>query len=178
MPQTLQKQFGQVWMQTAGKESPGAAAIQTITSQLPHIGAMYRDGYRDYIILHITEAIANYVAMLPSNRAVGVDAVISMGKTFADLPEVRHLSLTELKTFFHMAFARQSFGKLYGGFGYDTLVEWLKAYMDQRTDAIVDYREQMHTQFTNTEKATRSRADGDAWGLNELIQNIDKPANE
>lgn len=157
------------------------AAIQ---SGEPCIGELYRTqpgndcqhSAQQLVTLTVTEAIATYVSMLPASRAVAAEACIAMGKAFADLPEVRNLTLPELKTFLELAFKRQAFGKLYGGFGYDTLVEWLNAYFDERTEGIVQHRENQHLLATQSEKHRRDRQEGDAWAAGDLIsQNINTP---
>lgn len=166
----MRKQFAQDWQQASEHPTTRTAALEAVTAGHPCLGTLYKAGLHDLVVLHITEAVATYVSMLPNSRAVSAEAVIAMGKTFADLPEVRNLTLAELKTFMAFAFKRQAYGKLYGGFGYDTLVEWLQAYMAERTEVIVNYREQQHTQHTAPEKTRRNRSDGDAWGAQHLTE--------
>ena len=166
----MRKQFAQDWQQASEHPTTASAALEAVKTSAPHLGALYTAGLREVVVLHITEAVATYVSMLPTSRAVPAEAVIAIGKTFADLPEVRNLTLAELKTFMAFAFKRQAYGKLYGGFGYDTLLEWLQAYMAERTEAIVSYREQQHTAYTAGEKSRRNRQDGDAWGAQSLTE--------
>lgn len=161
----MRLQFARDWEQANELDTPGAAAIQAIKNKPQTVGALCRSGNKDLVTLHITEAVATYVSMLPPARAVTAEAVIAMGKAFTELPDLRHLTLAELKTFLAMAFKRQHFGKLYGGFGYDTLLEWFNHYLEARATAIIDYRENEHNAVTAFEKGRRTRSDGDSWGV-------------
>lgn len=164
----LRQQFAQNWTESVECLTVKAAAIDALETGKPRLGLLFDNGCKDLVTLHVTEAIATYVSMLPANRGVAPDAVIAMGKAFVDLPEARHLTLSELKTFLAMAFKRQTYGKLYGGFGYDTLMEWFNSYMEDRYRAVIDYREAQHNQITAREKTRRDRQDGDAWGSNHI----------
>lgn len=138
--------------------------MAAITQRAQTIGSLTRAGAKDLVVLHVTEAVATYVSMLPPSRGLTTEAVIAIGKTFCDLPDLKHLTLSELRTFLSMALKRQGFGKTYGGFGYDTLLEWFNAYLDARLCAIIDYRDNEHLARTGQEKRRRYRTDGDAWG--------------
>lgn len=116
----------------------------------------------------VSEAIASYVSMLPSSRGLSPQGIIAMADAFTQLPELRHLTITELRTFLALAFRRQAYGKLYGGFGFDTLMEWFHTYLEDRQLAIVTYREAEHATRTAMEKGRRERHDGDAWGGGEI----------
>jgi hypothetical protein len=176
---TWPQQFAKAWQAAPSHRTATSAAVVAITTGEPAIGALYRQSAgkaQELVTLQVTEAIATYVSMLPTSRAVAAEACIAMGKAFADLTEVRNLTLGELKTFLELAFKRQAFGKLYGGFGYDTLVEWLNAYFDERTEGIVQHRENQHLLATQGEKHRRNRQEGDAWAAGDLInQNLNTP---
>lgn len=141
-----------------------------IQSKEPSVGAMIRNGGMDIVKVHVTEAIATYVSLLHNSRAISVESIITMAEYFLEHQDVKHLKASELKTFFLMAFKRQKYGKLYGGFGYDTLLEWLNKFLDERLDAILDYRDKEHTANTYYEKQRRTRSEGDAFGIGQIIQ--------
>lgn len=123
-----------------------------------------RAGGTELVKLHITEAIATYVSLLPANKGVTPEAIITMGSYLTEHPNLKHLSITDLKTFFNLAFKQQKFGKLYGGFGYDTLLDWFNQYFDLRMEEVVNYREREHSNYTAQEKVRRDRSEGDAFG--------------
>ena len=128
------------------------------------IGAMLRNEQTSFVIATIGESVAFYNSMLSTGKALSVAGVMNIASTFAEHPDLRHLKLSELKTFFAMAFKQQKFGKLYGGFGYDTLLDWFNQFNEQRLESIVDFRENQHNQITTFEKQRRSRSEGDAFG--------------
>jgi hypothetical protein len=133
---------------------------------------LIRNGNKDILQMYVTAEIATYASLLPASRSLSTEAVITMGKQFIEHPDVRHLSLSELKTFLSLAFKRQAYGKLYGGFGYDTLLEWFNLFYAQRIDEIINYREMYHTKHTQSEKTSRGRSEGDAWGaISDIIKN-------
>lgn len=123
-----------------------------------------RAGGTEVIKLHICEAIATYVSLLPQSKAVTPEAILTMGSYLTEHPDLKHLSITDLKTFFNLAFKQQKFGKLYGGFGYDTLLDWFNQYFELRTQEVINYREREHTNYTALEKRQRDRTEGDAFG--------------
>ena len=131
---------------------------------------------RDVIRLHVTEAIATYVSLLPAGRGVSTGTIITMGDYFTDHPLLRQLTPDELKTFFQFAFRQQKYGKLYAGFGYDTLLEWLEAFFDERCEMSGQVNEQRHTQYTASEKRGRYRSEGDA--LAKSINQITDETNQ
>lgn len=136
------------------------------------IATLLKEGHKQIIQLHIAEAIATFNSMLSSNKINSPEAIMTMGEWLTDHPNMRHLTFSELKTFFAVAFKHQKYGKLYGGFGYDTLVEWFNKFFEERTQAVIEYRENQHLRYTATEKNTRSRAEGDAFGVNEIFKKI------
>lgn len=141
----------------------------SLQSTEPSIGAMIRNGATDMVKLHVAEAIATYVSLLHQSRSISVDSIVTMAEYFLEHQDVKHLKATELKTFFMMAFKRQRYGKLYGGFGYDTLLEWLNKFLDERMEAIVEHRDKQHTASTYYEKQRRTRSEGDAFGIGQII---------
>ena len=128
------------------------------------IGAIARNDNQQFIVATIGESVAFYNSMLPTGKALSVAGVINIASTFAEHPDLRHLKLSELKTFLSMAFKTQKFGKLYGGFGYDTLLDWFNIFNEQRLERTIDYRENEHHQITTFEKQRRTRSEGDAFG--------------
>lgn len=155
------------------------AVVITFKNNLTRVGELMREGQKELITMFITAEVAQYCAMLPASRSVSPEVVMLIGKTFSEHPDVRHLSLTELKTFLSLAFKRQEYGKLYGGFGYDTLLEWFNLFYIQRTESVMNYREQEHTIRTQREKIARYRQDGDAFGATpvEQLKNIIQTRN-
>lgn len=149
---------------TEGFNTIESCVKHSITTGEDKVGAVIRNGGKDLIQLHVTEAIATYVSLLPANKGVSTEAVITMGKYLTEHPDLKHLSLSELKTFFNMAFKQQRFGKLYGGFGYDTLLEWFNQFFDLRIQEVINIRENEHNRITAHEKDKRNRTDGDAFG--------------
>lgn len=147
-----------------GCDSVKKSVELTITSNEAKVGQIMRDGGTDLIRLHVTEAIATYVSLLPSSRMVTPEAIVTMGQYLTEHPDIKHLSVTELKTFFNLAFKQQRFGKLYGGFGYDTLLDWFNQFFEMRIQEVVEYREKQHTYYTQNEKVRRDRSEGDAFG--------------
>ena len=131
---------------------------------------------KEVIRLHATEAIATYVSLLPTGRAVSAATVITMGDFFTQHPLLRQLTAEELKTFFQFAFKQQKYGKLYAGFGYDTLLEWLTMFFDERCETIADINVQTHNQYTAGEKTRRNRSEGDALAksLNHYLPKTDE----
>lgn len=149
-----------------------SAVIVSLQSEETRCVELLRNGNKELLQMYLTAEIATYASLLPASRSLSPEAVVTMGKQFIEHPDVRHLSLSELKTFLSLAFKRQSFGKLYGGFGYDTLLEWFNLFYAQRIDEIIDYREQTHTKYTQSEKTTRTRSEGDAWGaISDIVKN-------
>lgn len=147
---------------------------QTVNNmQRVTVGLMMRDGQKELIQLHCTEAIATYVSLLPQSRSLPPNVILTMGEYFVDLPELKHLTIEELKTFFNLAFKQQRYGKLYGGFGYDILVDWFNQFFSDRCDEVIAFREQEHINITATEKMRRDRSEGDAFGIGEIIKNND-----
>jgi hypothetical protein len=151
-------------------ETLPAMVSSALQSKEPSIGLMIRNGATDMVKLHVTEAIATYVSLLHNSRSISVESIVTMSDYFLEHQDVKHLKASELKTFFLMAFKRQKYGKLYGGFGYDTLLEWLNKFLEERMDAILDYRDKEHTQYTYYEKQRRTRSEGDAFGIGQIIQ--------
>jgi hypothetical protein len=153
-------------------ESIQNAVVITIERGETKCVDLIRNGNKELLQMYVTAEIATYASLLPASRSLSTDAVITMGKQFIEHPDVRHLSLSELKTFLSLCFKRQAYGKLYGGFGYDTLLEWFNLFYAQRIDEIINYREQMHTKHTQSQKITRTRSEGDAWGaISEIVKN-------
>jgi len=108
--------------------------------------------------------------MLPQQRAISVQGIVNIASSFAEHPDVKNLSLSEMKSFFKMAFQQHRFGKIYAGFGYDTLIDWFNLFFEQRTQAVIEFRENQHQQFTMFEKQRRTRSEGDAFGsVGEII---------
>lgn len=145
-----------------------------IQSKEPSLGVIMRNGGEDLVRVHVMEAIATYVSMLHASRAIGVDAIVAIVQQFMQHPDVKQLRPSELKTFFALAFTQQRYGKLYGGFGYDTLLEWFNTFYNERIDCIVEYRENEHQRATMWEKQSRYRSDGDAFGVGEIMQQQNK----
>lgn len=137
---------------------------ECINSNELTIGAIARNDNQQFIVATIGESVAFYNSMLPTGKALSVAGVMNIASTFAEHPDLRHLKLSELKTFFSMAFKTQKFGKLYGGFGYDTLLDWFNQFNEQRLERTIDYRENEHHQNTTFEKQRRTRSEGDAFG--------------
>lgn len=163
--QTYLNSFETNWAQAENFGAIDKAAIHAITQPNVHIGKFLDNGCKTVFQLKIGEQIANYVSMLPSGRGLSPQGIMAMTEAFCDLPEVRHLSMSELKTFFGLAFKRQFFGKLYGGFGYDTLMDWWNTYLDQRQEAIITYRENEHLRYKSQ---NRERGTNDTWGSNSI----------
>ena len=115
----------------------------------------------------IAEAIANYVMLLPANRTLNANSVIAISKAFTNHPDIKQLRLHELKSFFHMAFIEMKFGKAYGGFGYDTLIDWFNQFNDLKFDETIRFRENEHMQQTSFEKQRREK--GEMLGINQII---------
>jgi hypothetical protein len=132
------------------------------------VGEIIRNGGKDLILLHVTDAIANFVIMLPPQRGVSTEAVIQISKAFTELHELKHLSIDELKTFLSLALKKMKFGKLYAGFGYDTLIEWFNAYFEERTEEVIRFRQEQHSNNSANEKTRRERSDGGAFGTDVL----------
>lgn len=121
----------------------------------------------DFVTGMIAESIANYVMLLPANRTLNANSVIAISKAFTNHPDIKQLRITELKSFFQMAFIEMKFGKAYGGFGYDTLIDWFNQFNDLRFDEVIRYRENEHMQQTTFEKQTREK--GEMLGINQII---------
>jgi hypothetical protein len=149
-------------------ESISNAVVNTIETNQPRCAELIRNGNKELLQMYITAEIATFASVLPASRSVTPEAVIQIGKMFSEHPDVRHLSLSELKTFLSLAFKRQAFGKLYGGFGYDTLLEWFGLFFAQRIDEVINHRVQTHNQRVQNEKHTRNRQEGDAFGANHI----------
>lgn len=144
--------------------------IQTIQQDEPCIGQLIRFNQKNFIINKISEAVAMYNSMLPQQRAISVQGIVNIASSFAEHPDVKNLSLSEMKSFFKMAFQQHRFGKIYAGFGYDTLIDWFNLFFEQRTQAVIEFRENQHQQFTMFEKQRRTRSEGDAFGsVGEII---------
>lgn len=163
--QNLGELFEKTWQEAQNFGQIDKAAIDSITTQTTHIGKLIDMGCKPFFKSRIADSILNYVSMLPSGRGISPQGVLAMTEAFSNLPEVRHLSLSELRTFFSLAFERQAFGKLYGGFGYDTLMDWWNTYLEQRQEAILTYRENEHLRYKSQ---GRERGLNDTWGNNSI----------
>lgn len=152
------------WQTANAYESITTMVRECINSNESTIGAITRSNNHQFVVATIGESIAFYNSMLPTGKALSVQGVMNIASTFAEHPDLRHLRFSELKTFFTMAFKQQKFGKLYGGFGYDTLLDWFNLFMQQRLELLIDFRENEHAQITAFEKQRRTRSEGDAFG--------------
>ena len=152
------------WQTANAYESVATMVRECINTNELTIGAIARNDNQQFIVATIGESVAFYNSMLPTGKALSVAGVINIASTFAEHPDLRHLKLSELKTFLSMAFKTQKFGKLYGGFGYDTLLDWFNQFNEQRLERTIDYRENEHHQSTTFEKQRRTRSEGDAFG--------------
>lgn len=121
----------------------------------------------DIVTGMIAEAIANYVMLLPANRTINANSVIAISKAFTNHPDIKQLRLNELKAFFNMAFIEMKFGKAYGGFGYDTLIDWFNQFNDLKFEETIRFRENEHMQQTSFEKQRREK--GEMLGINQII---------
>lgn len=142
----------------------------TLNSNDASVGRMLANGGEAIVKVHVMEAVASYVSVLHPSRAISVESIVAMVDYFVHNDDVKQLKPVDLKTFFDLAFKRQKYGKLYGGFGYDTLLEWLNAFLDERMEEILNYREQQHDALTTYEKQRRTRSEGDAFGINSILQ--------
>lgn len=158
--------FEKNWKTSLVFESADTAAVMALQSGDTYLGKFMDTGLKPILQARIAEAIGRYQLILPQGRSISPEAVLAMSEDFADHPLVRNLTISELKTFLTMAFKRQAFGKLYGGFGFDTLLEWFNTYMEDRALAVADYRYNQHLTLTSQEKGRRDRQEGDAWGNN------------
>ena len=121
----------------------------------------------DFVTGMIAESIANYVMLLPANRSLNANSVIAISKAFTNHPDIKQLRITELKSFFQMAFIEMKFGKAYGGFGYDTLIDWFNQFNELRFEEVIRYRENEHMQQTTFEKQRREK--GEMLGIDQII---------
>ena len=159
-------------LQVCATEWATANAYESITTMVREcintneltIGAITRADNHPFVVATIGESVAFYNSMLPTGKALSVAGVMNIATTFAEHPDLRHLKLSELKTFLTTAFKQQKFGKLYGGFGYDTLLDWFNQFNEQRLEQVIEYRENQHNQATTFEKQRRTRSEGDAFG--------------
>jgi hypothetical protein len=135
-----------------------------LTNQSVSIADVIRNGGKQMIQLHITSALATYLSLIPASRGLSNDSILAIGELFTDHPEIKHITIDELKLFLTFAFKQQKYGKLYGGFGYDTLLEWWNEYFEDRTKEVIKYRENEHTTQTTFEKGRRDRT-VDAFGI-------------
>ena len=144
--------------------SVNAMVKATIDKDRTTLAKMIKTGSKQIVQLHITEAIANYVSLLSNSKGISNQAILTMGEYLTDNPELQNLSVAELKTFINLAFKQQKYGKLYGGFGYDVLLDWLNQFLDERFTEVINVRDNQHRQNTTFEKQRRSRSEGDAFG--------------
>jgi hypothetical protein len=137
--------------------------LQTSTS----IYSILQSENADFITGMIAESIANYVMLLPANRTINANSVIAISKAFTNHPDLKQLRVNELKSFFHMAFIEMKFGKAYGGFGYDTLIDWFNQFNELKFEEVIRYRENEHMEQTTFEKQRREK--GEMLGINQVI---------
>lgn len=128
------------------------------------LNKIIKSGNKQIVQLHVTEAIATYVSLLSSSKSVSNQAILTMGQYLTENAELGQLSVCELKTFINLAFKQQKYGKLYGGFGYDVLLDWLNQFLDERYNELMNVRENQHRQYTTFEKQRRTRSEGDSFG--------------
>lgn len=159
-------------------ESVNTAVVMTLESNLIRINDFIRSDNIDVVGRYVISELSDFCAMLPPQRSATPEAVLKITKTFIQHPDVKNLSVTELKTFLSLALKRMKYGKLYAGFGYDTLLEWFEQFNSERMQSIVEYREGQHAQYTASEKIQRNRNYGDEWGVNQLNEIINKNENE
>jgi hypothetical protein len=130
------------------------AAEYAMCSTEVRIAEILRTGHREIVKVHVAEAIASYVELVHPNRGITAEQIVNMSDAFLHHPDIRHLSVSELKTFFTLAFKVQKLGsgKLYAGFGYDVLLEWFADYYNQRMNAVIALRERQHSEFKSRER--------------------------
>lgn len=136
----------------------------TIDKDRTTLSKIIKSGNKQVVQLNITEAIATYVSLLSNNKGVSNQAILTMGEYLTDNAELQQLSVCELKTFINLAFKQQKYGKLYGGFGYDVILDWLNQFLDERFAELMNARENQHRQNTSFEKQRRLRSEGDTFG--------------
>ena len=127
---------------------------------------------KDFVTGIIAEAIASYVMLLPANRTINANSVIAISQAFTNHPDIKQLRLNELKSFFNMAFVEMKFGKAYGGFGYDTLIDWFNQFNEMKFEEVIRYRENEHMHHTTFEKQRREK--GEMLGINQILNKGEK----
>lgn len=118
--------------------------------------------------------------MINVARNMTAAQAVKASELFMQIPNVKHLRLSELKLFFR-EFMNGAYGKLYEGFGYNNLVDAFNQFFEERVNAIVEYRENEHLRKTDT--PPRYRTEGDAFGNNtrpigEIINNNNEQQKE
>ena len=160
----MPKHYATLLKTEAVYNSVNALVKANIDKERTTLAKIIKTGSKDLIQIHVTEAIASYVSLLSNGKGVTNQAIITMGEYLTDNPELQQLTVCELKTFINLAFKQQKYGKLYGGFGYDVLLDWLNQFLDERFTVLMDVRENQHRQNTTFEKQRRTRSEGDAFG--------------
>ena len=151
---TLQQHYAQQFKQASEFTSIMKATEHALSGTDVRIAEILRTGNSNIVKVHIAEAIASYVELVHPNRGITPEQIMNMSDAFLSHPDLRHLSVSELKTFFAMAFKTQRLGsgKLYAGFGYDVLLEWFADYYRQRMDAVITFRERQHSEYKVRER--------------------------
>lgn len=126
-----------------------------------------------------TNIIANeimvYISIISAHTNINKDNVYIVAERFLAMDGVKHLSLREIKGFLKSAF-EQKYGKIYGGFGLDTLITWFNEYYSQRDIAVGEFSHDEHLRLTGKEKALREKpfAFGNGPSIGEVINEQEK----
>lgn len=145
------------------EEKEYSNVVELVSNELnrksDNIGLIIRNGEEELVQAFITKSISDYVAIISSSKGMSTSTILAVGKIFTINKEVKQLKISEIKTFFNLAFVEQRYGKLYGAFGYDVLMEWFNTFMDERQQAIIEFRNNEHDRYTANEKQFRNRND-------------------
>jgi len=100
--------------------------------------------------------IMRFVSLISAPTNITKDNVYLVSETFLAINDVKHLSLRELKGFLKSAFELK-FGKLYGGFGLDTLITWFNDYYSERSKTFDEIHYNEHMRTIGAEKVVRDK---------------------
>jgi len=118
------------------------------------LGALFRDQRTAEVENIIKAELILFADIISVANNISLKKAERMAEMFIAIPEVKQLRIEELKLFFQEAFAF-NYGKLYGGFGWDSLREWFSLYWKQRITTAVEIQLNNHSQNTANEKSPR-----------------------
>lgn len=114
------------------------------------------EAHTEELINIVANELVNFIGLISTPSSIKTENIWMVSKMFINLPNVKHLSVNELKYFFGQMYSF-TYGKIYGAFGWDTLVDWFNQFFETRMDVFANHSEDEHARNVGAEKAQRSK---------------------